>query len=713
MSSQFSNSLAISNVLSAHLKNSSQLNGHLGGHQLTSPPPPPLLKSNLLNLSQQLLQRANCLTSKQWEQLTYDIDALSSSSSFSNCSPSSYLAQNGNYLNQLLAQQQRKSSLTSTLKLIDYNQQLNQLHSHLNNYQRQLSQQQQQQQNASQFESNKHLSVDEQDLVLDLSKSNKTTVTNGSKFKDLPSIKLSSSLSTPVPSGALADEIKLLKRPSSLPQQKLSAAISSTTTTKQPVGGLGKKRSSNSSSSKKLSRKMPFDEHKSSPVSGTFILSDEDAALTEFCKNGDIDPNFNRVSITPEAKAELSKIQNQIGDYVCRLCKLCFEDAFGLAQHRCSRIVHIEYKCPECNKEFNCPANLASHRRWHKPNAKQSAAGSSSPVNGQSANGQSANGQSANSSTANRTKADVNRKEEGNRNKHLAVLNGSNSSAKSSGNSRSNTPSDKCTPPAIETASSTVCSLGQQKISIKLQNQIVSVSVSKDDQPRPANNRVRVTKTAILPEEKDIERLENAAAELLAGQPSKEKAADKKVRDDGKAAKAISGAEELVERITQPTEEAVSRTGQQATGGDQQVVASDSYCPKKFRRQQYLSKSPRSENQENEIMNFNITACDDDSSQADCGSLNSSINSTVANLINSATASVVSSLLQQHSNTPRKKRARSSVTTDESSGLMRLDDCSIDEQVFSDPANSDDSSTSFESQKKFLILKKLKSEQTS
>lgn len=116
----------------------------------------------------------------------------------------------------------------------------------------------------------------------------------------------------------------------------------------------------------KAIRKLNFDEDKSSPVSGT-IIRELGPDETLVVRKGDIDPAFNVVEITEEAKAELAKIDNQIGDYVCRLCRELYEDAFGLAQHRCSRIVHVEYRCPECDKVFNCPANLASHRRWHKP----------------------------------------------------------------------------------------------------------------------------------------------------------------------------------------------------------------------------------------------------------------------------------------------------------------------------------------------------------
>ncbi|ESP02901.1 hypothetical protein LOTGIDRAFT_96643, partial [Lottia gigantea] len=122
----------------------------------------------------------------------------------------------------------------------------------------------------------------------------------------------------------------------------------------------------------KAIRKINFDLDTTSPVSGTIIKDFSDSEDEGRVVCGDIEPSFNLVEVTPEARAELERIENRIGDYICQLCKEYYEDAFQLAQHRCSRIVHVEYRCPECDKVFNCPANLASHRRWHKPKPNKS-----------------------------------------------------------------------------------------------------------------------------------------------------------------------------------------------------------------------------------------------------------------------------------------------------------------------------------------------------
>ncbi|CAH8829776.1 unnamed protein product [Trichobilharzia szidati] len=72
-------------------------------------------------------------------------------------------------------------------------------------------------------------------------------------------------------------------------------------------------------------------------------------------------------NLTVQVLKRLAKLPNHLGPHICQLCYQYFENALKLANHRCPLILHTDYRCPECDKVFSCPANLASHRRWHKP----------------------------------------------------------------------------------------------------------------------------------------------------------------------------------------------------------------------------------------------------------------------------------------------------------------------------------------------------------
>lgn len=87
-----------------------------------------------------------------------------------------------------------------------------------------------------------------------------------------------------------------------------------------------------------------------SPIAGTRITDWEEYEKWKEVR-GDIEPTMNYVEITPEAVEEIRKIKNIIGDYICQLCKVKYENAFALAMHKCPRVVHIEFRYVHFNKK--------------------------------------------------------------------------------------------------------------------------------------------------------------------------------------------------------------------------------------------------------------------------------------------------------------------------------------------------------------------------
>ncbi|EJW85854.1 hypothetical protein WUBG_03235 [Wuchereria bancrofti] len=106
-----------------------------------------------------------------------------------------------------------------------------------------------------------------------------------------------------------------------------------------------------SSKRSKVIRRLVDDSETSSPVSGMFIK--EASSLPppdELQAAADLDETAVFVNVSEESRRKIEQITNVIGDCICALCKVRYDDVFRLAQHRCPRIIHEEYRCPECDK---------------------------------------------------------------------------------------------------------------------------------------------------------------------------------------------------------------------------------------------------------------------------------------------------------------------------------------------------------------------------
>jgi DNA-directed RNA polymerase subunit RPC12/RpoP len=122
-----------------------------------------------------------------------------------------------------------------------------------------------------------------------------------------------------------------------------------------------------------------------------------EVSADDIAKAAELDETASFVVVSEETRRKLAEIPDIIKSTNCALCKVKFDDVIHLARHKCPRIVHEEYKCSECEKVFSCPANLASHKRWHGPRPQKGGA-STSP---QSTTRESSTSPSENSTTTN------------------------------------------------------------------------------------------------------------------------------------------------------------------------------------------------------------------------------------------------------------------------------------------------------------------------